>query len=125
MPLLQFGDSVKGTYTVKNTGDPSKSTGFYPSVVLSVDPLHKEVVQRSKLVFAGRSRESNFEIPSSRFGFYKVSASFGENRQEQWVFVVNSAGLAICGLIVAAIGGLVFWRKKLFHKSVDNLRINR
>lgn len=125
VPFIQFGSEVKGTYRVRNTGDPEKSTGFYPSVVLAVEPFYQEVVQRARLVFAGRARENSFEIPSSRLGFYKVSASYGESRQDQWILLLDGVSLAVVGL-VATVGTVTFlgW-KKTQKKPVENLRINR
>ena len=125
VPFVQFGDNIKGSYIVKNTGDASKSTGFYPSVVLAVDPLHKEMVQRARLVFAGRSRENSFEIATARLGFYKVSVSYANSTKEQWVFAINGLGLVVLGLLfVLGIVG-IFVRKMLRTKAVENLRINR
>lgn len=125
LPAVQFGDTIRGTYLVRNTGDPQKSTGFYPTVEVAVEPFRKELVQRGRLVFAGRTRENSFEIQSSRIGFYKVSASYLDSSKEQWVFVVDGAivvGLTtVLGFMVA-----VFWvRKKTRKKPVENLRINR
>lgn len=125
VPFIQFGSEVKGTYRVRNTGDPQKSTGFYPTVVLAIEPFYQELVQRGRLVFAGRARENSFEIPSSRLGFYKISASYGDSRKDQWVLVLDGVSLSIVGL-VAAVGTVTFlgW-KRTRKKPVENLRINR
>lgn len=125
VPFIQFGGDIKGTYRVRNTGDPEKSTGFYPTVVLAVEPFYQEVVQRARLVFAGRTRENSFEIPSSRLGFYKVSASHGDSTKAEWILVIDGVSLVILGL-VAGIGTTTFlvWKKGR-KKPVDNFRINR
>ena len=125
VPFIQFGDKLSGTYRVKNTADPEKSTGFYPTVVVSVEPFYQELVQRGRLVFAGRTRENSFELLSSRLGFYKLTAHFGESKKEQWVLAVNGSSLVVCGVIIAAIVAAFLARKKTRKKSVDNLRINR
>lgn len=125
VPFIQFGDKLSGTYRVRNTADPEQSTGFYPSVVISVEPFYHEMVQRGRLVFAGRTRENSFELPSSRLGFYKVSAQFGDSKKEQWVLALNGTSLAVFGVIVVILIAFILTRKKTRKKPVDNLRINR
>lgn len=78
---LQIGSAITGLYTVKNTADSKKSTGFSPRVDISVDPIHKNSVQPSTLVFAGIERSNPFTIQTERFGFYKVTAAFGESKK--------------------------------------------
>ena len=125
VPFIQFGDKLTGSYRVRNTADPEQSTGFYPSVVISVEPFYQEMVQRGRLVFAGRTRENSFELPSSRLGFYKVSAQFGDSKKEQWVFAVNGTSLAVFVVFVAMLIAFFLTRKKTRKKPVENLRINR
>lgn len=125
VPTIQFGESIKGSYVIKNTGDPKKSTGFYPAVILSVDPFYRETVQRARLVFASRSRENTFELQGSRFGFYKVKASHGQSSKEDWVLIINGAGMVILGFVLlVGVAGIFGWRK-LSKRPVENLRINR
>ena len=125
VPFIQFGDKLTGSYRVRNTADPEQSTGFYPSVVISVEPFYQEMVQRGRLVFAGRTRENSFELPSSRLGFYKVSAQFGDSKKEQWVLAVNGTSLAVFVVFVAMLIAFFLTRKKTRKKPVENLRINR
>ncbi len=124
IPTFQFGDTVRGAFTVKNTSDPRKSTGFYPSIVLAVDPFHEEKVVKSRLVFASRTRSNSFELNTSRIGLHKISVSHGANTKEKWVLILNTPVVVI--FVVSALGGVAFWRlKKRRQNPVDNLRINR
>jgi len=125
VPFIQFGSDIKGTYRVHNTGDPQKSTGFYPNVVVAIDPFHQELVQRGRLVFAGRTRENSFEMTSARLGFYKVSASYGESRKEQWVLMLDGVSLAILGLVLIVGTGTFLGVRRARKKPVENFRINR
>lgn len=102
-PGFVMGDTIKGTYTVKNTGDTS-STGFYPRVALSVVPLGDNQTQTSKLVFAGRSRENSFTLKAPLIGLYKVGAAYGESSRSKWVMVLQP--IAIVYLIIL---GLIAW----------------
>lgn len=89
VPFWQMGERITGSYKVKNTADPSESTGFFPEVDVRVQPFTISEKVSSPLVFAGRERSANFELETQRFGLYRVSASFGESSKSQWVFVVN------------------------------------
>lgn len=125
VPFVQFGGDIKGTYLVKNTGDPEKSTGFYPTVMVEVEPFRQELIQRGRLVFAGRTRENTFELQGSRIGFYKVSVSHGGSKKEQWVLAIDGTSLAIFALVAVAGAGAFLGWKKTRRKHVENLRINR
>lgn len=126
VPFWQFGDSIKGSYVVKNTADPKKNTGFYPTVVIAAEPFRQELVHRSRLVFAGLSRENQFELKGGRLGFYEVAVSYGEHTKKQWVFMFNGASALVFLIIAGAVilTGVLRW-KKTRKKAVDNLRINR
>jgi hypothetical protein len=111
VPFWHFGDGVKGMYNVKNTATAGEATGFFPTSIVSIDPLHRQQQVDSKLIFAGRSRETNFEVKSSRIGFYKVSAAYGDSKQEKWVFMLTGhwRAVVIIAIILLAISAL-FWR---------------
>lgn len=103
VPFLQIGDSIKGTYAIKNTSDPARSTGFIPQVELTLNPIHKSITHQSSLVFAGIERQNDFAISTNRFGFYQVSVNFGDSRQQAWVFFATPLGLAFFGVAVSLL----------------------
>lgn len=110
VPLLQLSDKISGSYTVKNTADPQKTTGFYPTVKLAISPFGQTKEQASSLVFAGRSRENSFTLHSPWLGVYKISASYGsESSQSRIVFVAQPialivlGGVALLGVTVAVV----------------------
>ena len=107
VPFLQIGDTVKGSYSIKNTGNSDKATGFYPVVNLKLWPLGKEQAQKGKLVFADRTRQNDFETPAPLIGFYKVTASYGASEKAGWVFVVRPFILLICGALVVILAFLL------------------
>lgn len=107
VPFIQIGNAIKGSYSIKNTSDPQKSTGFMPQVELAIDPFHQSVQNQASLVFAGIERQNNFSIQSGRFGFYKVTATFGDSNKETWVFCATPLGIVICiGIVVTAVLGV-------------------
>lgn len=113
IPFWQLGGTVKGRYSIKNTGDPEKSAGFFPEATVSVSPLTQETKVTSPLVFPGIERTQNFQLETNRFGFYKISVSFAGSQQEKLVFVASWWHFIMLAVFVAAaIGGLVFWRQK-------------
>ena len=124
IPSFQFGDMVRGSYAVKNTSNPQESTGFYPAIVLAVDPFHEEKVVKSRLVFADRTRTNSFELNTSRIGLHKISVSYGANTKEKWVLILNAPAVMVLCILVAG-GAAFWWLKRRRQNPVDNLRINR
>lgn len=116
IPFWQIGYTIHGIYTIKNTGDPSKSSGFFPQVAITAKPFSSTVTHDSSLVFAGISRDNQFAVPTNRFGFYKVTVSYGSSSRSSWVFIASPFAL-----IVAGVAGLLFvslatiWWKRARH----------
>jgi len=105
-----FGDGVNGTFTVKNTAREGTATGFFPSVLAVIEPLGKQQQFDSKLVFAGHTRQNDFQLRSSRLGFYKIAVQYGDSKQEKWVFMATGYWRAL-GICVAALAIVVsVWR---------------
>lgn len=111
--FFQFGNVVSGSYAVKNTADPAKSTGFYPEVLLKLSPFGSDISQRSPLVMSGIERQVNFSFEDSRFGFYNLSAAYGKSQKSQTVFVMTGIWMIVVPIIVALllIGGVFFARR--------------
>lgn len=111
-PFIQFGDTIRGTYTVKNTADAKRTTGFYPTVVTSVAPFGESEKHNSRLVFAGRSRDNDFTLPAPWLGFYQVKASYNDSSRSAIVFVARPLALLVVGVVLAAgATGLVAYRR--------------
>lgn len=108
VPAFQFGDSISGAYTIKNTADPNTTTGFYPEVVLQLAPFGNEQKVRSSLVMGGVERSMGFSFDDSRFGLYRLSAQFGDSEQSTYVFVMTGVwkfivpGIVFVGLVIGA-----------------------
>jgi hypothetical protein len=113
----QLGETVDGSFTVKNKAREGSATGFFPSVNVSIKPLDSTQKIDSKLVFAGRSRQSDFQISENRIGLYKVIAQYGDSKQGKLVFMVTGywRGVVIAGvllLLVAVAGWLTLRRRR-------------
>ena len=108
IPFWQIGREITGSYKVKNTSDPKKSTGFRPLVDLSVSPFSQQAQHRSSLVFAGIERSNDFKIATTRFGFYKVRVGYGTSHQESWVFFATPWGLATATGLMLLIGASTY-----------------
>jgi hypothetical protein len=102
-PLFQFGDTITGKYRVKNTAPANTAAGFYPEVSLSLSPFGTTKKQKSTLVFAGRERENQFEIPSNRVGIYKLTVGYGNSQQSRWVIVASPLWIGIILLLIVAL----------------------
>lgn len=105
VPFIQLSSALKGSYTIKNTSDPTKSAGFLPQVELTIDPLHQYARNQSSLVFAGIERPNTFSVPTQRFGFYRLTAAFGDSKKTAWVFVATPMAL----FVFTAVAGLAIF----------------
>ena len=109
----QLGDGINGTFSIKNTARPGSATGFFPSTLVAIEPLRQQSQVDSKLVFAGRTRQSDFQLQSSRLGFYKVSVQYGDSKQEKWVFMMTGYWRAIVAIaVLLAVAALIWWHKQ-------------
>ena len=123
VPWLQLSDTVKGTYRIKNVADPSKSTGFYPTVQMRATPLGEAKKQTSKLTFAGITRTNEFTLRTLPIGIYKISVGYGDSVQSRWVFVASP--LAVIVLMTVLLGGGFAWRYYRRTKKQRSLRFGR
>lgn len=107
IPAFQFDTTIRGSYVIKNTGDPETSTGFYPKVDLSLSPFGQKRTEATKLIFAGKSRETAFTLDTPPFGFYNVKVACGDSVQSKWVFIAHPGALALLALLVALVVAVV------------------
>lgn len=107
-----LSDTISGKYSVKNTGDPSKSSGFYPNVKLGLFPFGDSKTKASSLVFAGRERTNEFSLRSPFIGIFKVQASNGQSSQSKWIVVIRPVALfTLVALFIAALTVVIIRRK--------------
>ncbi len=85
---LQVGEGLSATTKVKNTADPQKATGFYPSIQTSTAPYGSRTV-KGPLVFAGRTRTIEIQHPGSYFGPVLLGARVGDSSKASLVFAVT------------------------------------
>lgn len=107
VPFWQIGNSITGSYGIKNTSDPKKSTGFRPVVDVSLSPISYQTQNKSSLVFAGIERRNDFSVEGSRFGFYNVIVAYGGSKKNVWVFTATPLGVftavAAAALVIVGI----------------------
>ena len=107
VPFLQIGNAINGSYSIKNTSDPKKSTGFRPVVDVSLNPISYQTQHKSSLVFAGIERRNDFSVEASRFGLYNISVAYGDSKKDVWIFTATPLGVfaavAIVALLIVAI----------------------
>lgn len=121
---FQFGSNITGAYVIKNTTDDKVASGFYPEVTLKLTPFGGQITNRSPLVMAGRSRESQFAFNGSHIGLYKLSAIYGSSDKSSWVFVLTGFWRLILPFIVFVfIVGLGVMRHNSKPPRYGNFRI--
>jgi hypothetical protein len=116
LPFFQLSDSVDGTYKIKNTG--TATSGFYPTVRISTQPGGTTRSIDSSLVFGGRERQNDFQIPTG-FGIHYIEASYGHSKKGQWVVTVAPwmlIALIMVALIIC-IELVLFKRRRKLHRS--------
>lgn len=107
IPFVQFGETLSGSYTIKNTAGEKSTSGFSPEVQVSLLPFKTTQTVESPLVFAGRERANDFSLTFNRFGVYRVNVEYGDSVQSRWVLLLTQQGLAILALVVVGSIGLV------------------
>lgn len=113
VPFFQFGNIIHGSYKVKNTAPSDSSSGFKPKVSIAVSPFTEQKENVSSLIFAGRERQNQFELPTKRLGFYKISAKYGDSERSKWVFVASPLWLGTVVLLLMAAVVIYFGFKRL------------
>lgn len=103
LPGLVLGDEVRGTYSIKNTADPRRTTGFYPQVRVSSFPFGQSKETPGKLLFAGRTRTNEFTLNLPPLGIYKVETVYGASSQSRWVVVAQPFALLVLALVGVAV----------------------
>lgn len=120
IPFFHLNNEIHGSYSIKNTADPNKATGFYPQVRLSTAPFGDTKEVSGKLVFAGRSRTNDFSLKLPALGIYQVSASYGDSVKKRWVLVVEPIMLIVAGVIIT---GVIVIRRVLRRRSTVGFHI--
>lgn len=116
LPLLQLSDTVKGTYTIKNTGD--ERTGFYPTVTVSSWPGGNQKEIESSLVFGGRERSNDVSYQAG-YGIRHIQVVYGDSKQSRWVILIAPWMLVVVMLValIVAIELLLLRRRKKARKT--------
>ena len=126
-PWLQTGAAISGNVTIKNTAPADSASGFFPDITIGLWPFGQTTSVKGSLVFAGNSRDMKFTVPSNQLGIYKLTASYGDTKRSQWMFVVTGVWrwvvLVLVAILPASIFGAVKYarhrrrRKKERHSS--------
>ena len=114
--LLQFGETINGVVTLRNTADPNKPSGFNPKVQLSLRPI-AGTSQRldAPLIMAGVSRDVPFDLLSNRVGLYRLTAVSGDSSASKWVLLVTGYWRwVVLGLL--ALGGVLAYIYRDFRR---------
>lgn len=122
--FFQFDTHIKGAYTIKNTADPTKTTGFYPTVTLTMTPFTTTTHVSSSLIYAGRSRDNAFTFDTARFGLYKVTADYHGSHRSQWIFVVTGVWSWVVLGVLVVLGGVAGWWLRWRHQR-RRMRLGR
>ncbi|HRJ06711.1 MAG TPA: hypothetical protein PK096_01875 [Candidatus Saccharibacteria bacterium] len=121
VPFLQLDETISGTYSIKNTGDPAKASGFYPEVTVSSWPGGQPKKITGSLVFAGRERENSLRQQLG-VGIHRIEVAYGDSKQASWVIAITPwmlVGLTLVLLIVSIELWLFKKRRKIVNKAAQ------
>ena len=119
LPFVQLSNTVKGTYSIKNTG--TEGTGFYPKVNVSSRPWGSNQQLEASLLFGGRERTNDFSV-NAGLGLRYVEVSYGASKKGQWVVTVAPWMLIVALLILLVIGmEFALFRRRRKSKSSTSL----
>jgi len=110
--LFQFGSQIKGSVGVKNPANIDQATGFFPSMQVSVEPWGAQTKFEGPLVYAGRTRTFDDNVPSNQFGVYKVTVSANNAVESRYVFLITGIWRVVVSgvfvfLVLLAVGSVV------------------
>lgn len=116
--FLQFGEDLRVSFDVHNTGEAGASTGFAPSVTISAWPYINETVT-GPLVFAGRTRAVTYVKAGNYIGFLNIKAKTGSSEQNTYAFVMTGYWRFVAPFGLTVIG-LLLWLLFFVKTSANN-----
>lgn len=93
--FIHLGTTIRYSYTMRNTGDPKKTTGYYPVVATHFWPFGASKTESSKLVFAGRSRTNESSLESPWLGFYVLKVQHEQSERSRLIFVIRKPAIVL------------------------------
>lgn len=111
VPFFNFGTTINGSYTVRNTGNPD--SGFYPEVTTTVSG--NEQKKDSLLVFGGRERRNNVSFDVG-YGIHIASVRYGES-EKRTVFVNMAPWHLIVLVLVLVVGSVELLLLRRRHRK--------
>ena len=121
--FVHIGSAIDGNYTVKNTAEAGKATGFTPLVNLKLSPFGSTQQRDSSLVFAGRERSNDFSYRTNLFGLYRLSATYDGSSQSRWVLVLPTWLLWVGGAMIIMVVSLFVIRRRKQHRTRPDRKV--
>ncbi len=102
-PIVQVGDSISATFTVRNEDSTGQVGGFRPTIAVAVKPYAASTTD-GPLVFAGRSRTVSYRAQGNYFGLVWLQAGIGNSSMGQFVFVATGYWRWLGPMMIIALG---------------------
>lgn len=105
---LQTGADINGIVSIKNTAPADTASGFFPDITIGLWPFGQTTSVKGPLVFAGNTRQMKFALPSNQLGIYKLTTSYGDTKQSQWMVVVTGFWRWVVLALIAILPATIF-----------------
>lgn len=100
--LLQFSDSLRVTFDVRNTAEVGAATGFSPTIMVKAWPYINDTVT-GPLVFAGRTRTVDFVKKGNYLGILAIQVKTGSSEQTIYRVLITGYWRFLVPILLAAI----------------------
>lgn len=113
--FIQLSDGLRAVFSVRNTADAQAATGFSPAITVSAWPYFSETVT-GPLVFAGKSRQVDYQKKGNFLGVLAVRVKTGDSEQVAYSLLITGFWRALVPILLFATG-LAIWLARYVRKN--------
>ncbi len=97
--LIQFGDGLTASFSVRNTANENENTGFSPKITVTAWPYINDEVT-GPLIFAGRTRAVDYSKKGNYLGIVAVKVQVGDSHQTRYSLLITGYWRFVLPLLI-------------------------